>query len=105
MSKYQKYYKERIEQCKNDLHKVYVTAIADLIEENPEKAEQIFIFNGDTIIKEPKLVWADKYHINTNETEFVVENETSQYLEKKLTIKLSLLSNKLLESIYNELSY
>lgn len=105
MSKYQSYYKETIAHFKEELRKVYVTAIADLMEENVEKAEQLFVFRGDIIVKEPLLVWADEYHINTNETEVVVETQTMEGLVYQSKVKLCKLSNDILEMIYNELAY
>ena len=103
----QEYYKKMIDHYKEELRKVYITAIADLLEkltDNTKSFRHVYCGNSRRI-KSIAIVWVDKYHVNTNETEVEIEYPGDDALLKTEHTTLRNLDLQALEALYNSLSY
>lgn len=98
------YYKKLIEHHKTELKKVYVTAIAYLIEQDEGSLQKLGYIGVNKRITKATIVWVDKYHINTNESEITIEFTDDDGEIYEINKTLYELDNNILEYMYDVLS-
>ena len=99
------YYKKVIEYHKTELKKLYVTAIASLIEQDEDSLEKLGYIGDNKRITKTTIVWVDdRCHVNTNKTSVTIEFTDDDGEIYETTKTLYELDNNVLEYMYNVLS-
>lgn len=100
------YYKKLIEHYKTELKRLYVTAIAYLIEQDEDSLQKLGYIGDNKRITKTTIVWVDdRRHVNTNETRIAIEFiDDDGEIYYRTTKTLYELDNNILEYMYNDLS-